>query len=562
MTKKIVQSLKWKLIMVIISVLVPLNIFLILLAQHLFDKVSKDLISSYNDELAIYMTKVDDNLTNIDLALKDLMAENWNDLNPSSDKYELTRYNLWNELKSVRSSQDMLDACYVKTNWDNWTVLTYDTDQISFAESETIKQYFEDRDLRVYQPYTFEIIEIDGVRYVIDNVNYYDYSFGMLTKVDTLFAGLAENSSFQGEHIFITDEDGKCLSEDLNTPIDLSAQSISIDFGDGNPKEYLINAYPFENREYMLVRLLPLEEIGSLVPTTERNMRIVGFLSLLLIPIMVFAINRLVIRPLNTLDKGMREIENENMGFRLDEKANSSEFKHMNRVFNHMVDQIQTLRIESYEKDIERLKVESVNLRLQINPHLLLNSLNMIYSLAQSKNYSLITKYSMLLVKYFRYSLRETGELVTIQAEMEFVRNYLEIQKIRFPNSFTSVYEIDENLMSIKIPPLIIQNFVENAMKYALKLGEEIEIIIIIKSDGEYLHISIIDTGNGMPSDVLKKVKLGEVISNRTGEHIGIWNIRRRLNMIYGNKAKTTISSNEGTGTQVWMQIPVILRKE
>ena len=118
--------------------------------------------------------------------------------------------------------------------------------------------------------------------------------------------------------------------------------------------------------------------------------------SFLLIPLMYILFRRMVIKPMGVLNLGMQEIEQENLAYRITDDAPSAEFEHMNMVFNEMVEQISTLKIEGYEKDIEKLKMETQNLRLQINPHLLLNSLNMIYSLALSKRTDVITEYTVI----------------------------------------------------------------------------------------------------------------------------------------------------------------------
>ncbi|OYO41028.1 hypothetical protein CG709_21355 [Lachnotalea glycerini] len=163
-------------------------------------------------------------------------------------------------------------------------------------------------------------------------------------------------------------------------------------------------------------------------------------------------------------------------------------------------------------------------------------------------------------MEYFRYTLRNANDLVTLKEEIHFVKNYLEIQKIRFPEKFTCVYDIDEGISELLILPLIIENFVENSIKYALKMDDLIEIILIIKSDGNKMSISICDTGCGMSEDRLQQLKDGVIIHDRIGKHIGIWNCRRRLNLYYGEEAVLSISSSEGYGTQVWMEFPVVRR--
>ena len=202
-------------------------------------------------------------------------------------------------------------------------------------------------------------------------------------------------------------------------------------------------------------------------------------------------------------------------------------------------------------------QVQLDNLRLQVNPHMLLNSFNMIYSLAQSRNFQCIQEYSLLLVEYFRYALKETDRFVTVEKEMEFVENYVNIQKIRFPGAFTSVHRIQPDCAEALVPPLLIENFVENAMKYALVSGSTIEVLINIRQEEKHLLISICDTGRGIKPEILDCLKRGEIYRDKMGkEHIGVWNCRRRMEVFYGDAASMKITSSLGQGTQVWLDVP------
>ena len=87
-----------------------------------------------------------------------------------------------------------------------------------------------------------------------------------------------------------------------------------------------------------------------------------------------------------------------------------------------------------------------------------------VYSLAQMKKYDGIQTYVLNLVNYFRYSLRNTEEYVQLGKEIDFIKCYLEIQRIRYPGRFYALYNIDEELSAEPVPPLIIENFVENKM--------------------------------------------------------------------------------------------------
>ena len=209
-----------------------------------------------------------------------------------------------------------------------------------------------------------------------------------------------------------------------------------------------------------------------------------------------------------------------------------------------------------YEKELEKLNLERNSLLLQVSPHMLLNSLNMIYSLSLSKNHLAIQKFTYNLMQYFRYVLRENREFVTLQEELEFIQSYLGIQKMRYPDRFTYVYQMEDDLRKIMIPPFLIENFVENAIKYGLMPDRVVEIILSIRREDDMLCISLIDTGNGMDEQRLLALNNGSVIEDEAGKHIGIWNCRKRIQMYFGKDADLHFTSTLHQGTQVWMALP------
>ncbi|MCI8696425.1 MAG: histidine kinase [Lachnospiraceae bacterium] len=282
---------------------------------------------------------------------------------------------------------------------------------------------------------------------------------------------------------------------------------------------------------------------------------------LVLFVLLWWVLRRLILYPLYLLQKGMKQLEEENLDYRIEyrEKAESSEFQYIYDTFNQMAREIGLSR----EKDIKMYQAQLDNLRLQVNPHMLLNSFNMIYSLAQMRNFECIQEFSMYLVEYFRYVLKETDALVPLEKEMHFVESYTGIQKIRFPGAFTSVYKMEEGLEHAMVPPLLVQNFVENAMKYALIPGKCIEVLINIRSENHRLLISVCDTGSGIKDEVLEKLRGGQAYTDKRGQkHIGIWNCRRRMEVFYGGEARMDIVSGSGEGTQIWLDLPLIREKQ
>ena len=282
-------------------------------------------------------------------------------------------------------------------------------------------------------------------------------------------------------------------------------------------------------------------------------LQILAWASLVLLVLLWMVIRRQVIAPIRVLQRAMAQLEGD-VNLRIRTEASTEDFAYLYDSFNRMAEDIQ----KSHEKDILIYETQLNNLKLQVNPHMLLNSLSMIYSLAQTKQYELIQKFTMHLVEYFRYCLKENNDLVALRSELKFVENYIELQKTRFPGELSYAYYVDDGLEKVKIPPLLIQNFVENATKYARTGGHPTEVLLWIRQKDNKLHITIEDTGCGIPETVLQQLNTEQVYMDDTGtRHIGIWNCRRRLKLFYGNDASVHLDSKVGKGTQVHIVLPM-----
>ena len=261
-----------------------------------------------------------------------------------------------------------------------------------------------------------------------------------------------------------------------------------------------------------------------------------------------------VLDPAQKLQNAMHEIQLEHLDYRLHDTyyRNSEDIQYLFDSFDRMASEVEASR----QKDQKMYQSEIDNLRLQINPHMLLNSLNTIYSLAQMKKYEAIQEYALHLVDYFRYVLRHNDDLVTVEKELEFVKTYIEIQKIRYPGQLSFVYTIADDCKQACIPPLLIQNFVENSVKYAVKPGKVTEILLNVNRLVDRLEITVFDTGTGMKPEVLEALRTDEPFVDVMGrKHIGIWNCRRRIEVFY-NETPNIQMTSDSRGTQVYLNVP------
>jgi sensor histidine kinase YesM len=189
------------------------------------------------------------------------------------------------------------------------------------------------------------------------------------------------------------------------------------------------------------------------------------------------------------------------------------------------------------QKEVEKLAAENnakelelINLRSQLNPHFLFNALNSIHSLAMMKK-DTASDAVLLLSDLMRYTLNyEKRDVVPLSEEMEVVEKYLQLEKIRFGKKLNAELDISDATLDLKIPPIIVQTLVENAIKHGLKESTEgvfIRINTQIKED--FLTINVINSGR------LKKENPS--VSEPKNSGIGVENTRRRLQMIYGERA-------------------------
>lgn len=166
------------------------------------------------------------------------------------------------------------------------------------------------------------------------------------------------------------------------------------------------------------------------------------------------------------------------------------------------------------------------------------------------------------LSSYFRYIFQKDTEYVELRKELDFVRDYLNISAMRFPDSFISDFDIDPALLDFPILPLLIQNFVENCIKYAIIMGDCIDIHITARKKEAFVEIGISDNGKGMAPSVVDAILAGEAVVTEKGTRTGILNCKKRLKAFYGEQANICLKSALNQGTQVKITIPLMERND
>lgn len=219
---------------------------------------------------------------------------------------------------------------------------------------------------------------------------------------------------------------------------------------------------------------------------------------------------------------------------------------------NHYVDSIIEIQKQKRQAEIHALQ-------MQINPHYIYNTLTSIKWLIMQGDTVKSTKAIDAFIKLLRSTISKSDEYISVEEEIENLKNYMYINEIRYGEKiktefFISINEPDQ----LMIPKMILQPFIENAFFHGFPEGQNGEIFVCVREKTEKLIVEIIDNGVGMDERQVNELENGK--SSRKSEHftgIGINNIRDRLKLIYENQYELKIKSSLGEGTTVKVVLPI-----
>jgi len=272
-----------------------------------------------------------------------------------------------------------------------------------------------------------------------------------------------------------------------------------------------------------------------------------------------------VLSPIHLFSKNLAEITqtNETVDF---ESSSIIELEQANEQFRELISEIKKLKINYYEQEFEKKQIQMDFMKLQIKPHFYLNCLTTIYSMAEMEMYNEIKEMSLSTSKYFRYLFQTNKNFVKLGKEIEHIQDYLAIQKLLHAHSFQFEIQVNPTIEHAKIPPLIIQTFIENTVKHAVSLDEQIDISLQIQSlknqDKDLIGITLCDNGPGFPAAILEKLQNRIPLTTSTGHHIGINNVLQRLNQLYGDEFQIEFSNRPNGGAMIQIAIPYLIYEE
>lgn len=521
---------------------IPTICIMIIGTQLNWYNAEKQIVNSENASLDIVMKQYDADYSSINEITNTILftdSYDWSSLKGDfyDTRYQQARTWLFNDLEDMRANFPLVSGFYVRIPHNQDWYIARSSKEIDLGAQAFLKEQLSEYS---YSEYPLILKYKERSYLIIERSNSY-MTIGCIFSIDRLaeqFAGLND-----GRILKITVPDGSTvlLSEAKVTSI---------------PKDCYILSKSFSSFSASLTLYIPKSAIWGQLAPRDKYILAFSILIVLLWPMFFIFLKKAVLAPMKKISAVMQTIIDGNDSFRIQDYSRIREYSEIEYVFNQLLDHNKELKIKAYEMELEKEKERRENLQLQINPHLLLNSLNTIYSLASNKKYEEIQQFSLNLSKYFRYSLRNINELVSLESELSFIKAYGKVQQIRYPGAFYIIYDINDELLDEKIPPLILQNFVENSIRYGQIPDKKIEIMVIVEKENGVIRCTIRDNGHGMPPSLVSDLNNGKIIIDSRGKHIGIWNCQNRLHSFYSDHISFHISSELWKGTDVEFSFP------
>lgn len=309
----------------------------------------------------------------------------------------------------------------------------------------------------------------------------------------------------------------------------------------------------------------------NVIISAQRKSGIVGFMitvfTLIVAVVFVFFFSRFITKPIIYLSNRMKTLSIDEHDpvketLKIKSDGNKDEIDTLNASFVSMIDKNRNLIADKYQTQIEKKEAQLKALQAQINPHFMYNSLQVISGMAVSRNMMDINEMTIALSDILRYSLSFSEDSVAIKEEITYLKSYLSIQDMRFPNKLHYDIDFPGDLLECHIPKLIFQPIIENSFTHGLsqKKGKWNITIKGRRIDSEKIEITFSDNGIGIEKEECRK--LNEFLDESSfkildaNSHIGLSNVNARIKLFCSNpNCGLKVLSTEEGGTEIILRI-------
>ncbi len=484
------------------------------------------------------------------IAQNQVIKNNLEDLNNLNSDYQMNiNYIIREALKLKQSDGGAVNDIYIFTTqgipincYYSEAVLDIDT----YSELILHNSMYSQKDNIIWSDYNPELLTISAYAPIFEGNGKLGLLKARFTK--NFFSEIIDEASqSESVKILVVDQNSNIIYSKDNSLINKSSLSF-------NKPSNLVFEYPMSYGGWRVKGIIPKSEIANQILQINSLFLIIYVIAFCIIIVLVSVFISKLLLPLKKIMKGMECIQNGNLSVIL-EHGTKDEFGFIIRNFNYMVEHIKLLLSTVYKQQTYYRKTAMEALQAKLNPHFLYNTLDAIYWMLIMKDQTETAKIVMALSDILRYSISHENEFVAVEEDINQLENYLKIQKVRFGEKLEYSVTVDKDILELKIPKLLLQPLVENSIKHGFK---EMKYKGIINVSGfirkEAIIFEVSDNGTGMSEKAIGDIfRQSEDQARNRG--IGIKMVHDRIRYIYGEAYGITISSIQGAGTQITVQL-------
>ena len=379
---------------------------------------------------------------------------------------------------------------------------------------------------------------------------------------------LIESSQSEISFYFLYDKDGNYLSESVvRDAIYEDAE--------------LVASLPTEHRdriryhhETYLIAKAEIEEFGwTVVGVTNLNkfnvtgadLRFIlfttGAIAAALLIVSVLFSTQIIVSPLQILHDGAERIAEGDMSYRFRFRTRD-EIGRLGRIFNYMTQRNLELLDRVDQEARKKREYELALIQEQVKPHFLYNTLDIIIMLIEMNRSKEAARVTQKLANYYKNSLSGSEEVVSIERELQIIRDYLDLQTMRYGDKFRFRVDVDPVIWPVSIPKMTLQPLVENAIYHGLKYKENWGTITITGGiEGDLCRLYVEDDGIGIPAETLaemqENLRKGKIPEDAERKHFGVYSVDHRMRLYFGEEYGIEVRSRYEEGTQIVLTMPL-----
>ena len=504
----------------------------------------------------IYRSQIEGKISQATALLSELVYDN-PDLDLLRSEQEAERQyaavSLFNDMYSLMSVNQCPDYL-VAVEADQNTIVAVKGSSVSLQEDEAIKAFALECAQKGDIFWTWDVVPIEGKIFLYRALTKESRVVMTLLSTDTLL-GTVPVENLEYNSFFLADAAGNILD----------SVGVLAEERVGDTVEDLRAAHTLHQAE-LLSGELSLYACQDKLGFFQQMSSYVVLLFLIILSLLAFGLyysKRVrveLLQPMEQMTREMEHIQQGQLDLRISTESDSVEFRTLVDAFNRLVDEIVNLKIQYYEKQLALLDTEQKYIRLQIKPHFFLNAMSTIVGLSRVGKNDEIATYIGALSKNIRYMFSSGLHTVPLQEEIRHVENYFAVQELRYPDGVLYFVDMDDEVRDWPVPQMLIHTLVENEYKYAVSPGRQTMVLIKLQKaqwqGEEMLLIQVEDDGKGFPAAVLASINGDEAAPAGDGTRVGLYSIRRLLELMYDRKGLFVLSNVEPHGAMNQVYIP------